>query len=117
MEISVSRTLGRLTLGAFSFLVSLVVVLGLTASAHAAGGAGYVYLSQTSYVAHEDQGELAITIDRTNDSQGEQIRYGVRDVNAVAGVDLDTVPNTYIDMQPGQSSFTFDVKIYDLAIN
>jgi hypothetical protein len=117
MTSSLHRPRGRLTLAAFSFLISLVVVLGLTASAHAAGGAGYVYLSQTSYVAHEDQGELAITIDRTDDSQGEQIRYGVRHLDAVPGVDLDTVPNNYTYMQPGQSSFTFDVKILDRGIN
>jgi endoglucanase len=117
MEPSFSRAGGRLTLATFGVLISLVVVLGLTTSAHAAGEPGYVYLSQTSYVAHEDQGELAITIDRTDDSQGEQIRYGVRHLDAVPGVDLDTVPNNYTEMQPGQSSFTFDVKILDRGVN
>jgi endoglucanase len=117
MTCSSLQTRRRRWPSALPLLVALLV-LGLTAtSARAAGAPGHVYLSQTSYVAHEAQGELAITIDRTNDSVGEQIRYGVRHLDAVPGVDLDTVPNSYTYMQPGQSSFTFDVKIIDRGID
>ena len=98
----------------------MVGLLGLlcltTGSARAASAPGYVYLSQTRYVAHENQGELAITINRTDDSVGEQIRYGVRHLDAINGVDMVTVPNSFVDMQPGQSSYTFDVKIIDRGI-
>jgi endoglucanase len=106
---------GRFVLAA---LPLVIVLLALTAgSAHAAGRRGYVYFSQTSYVAHEDQGYLPITIDRTNDSVAEQIRYGVRHLDAEPGIDLDTVKNTYVDMAPGQSSYTFNVKIIDRGMN
>ncbi len=103
---------------ALALLAGLLGVLWLTAApARAASAPGEVYLSQTQYVAHENQGELAITIERTNDSEGEQIRYGVRHMDAIPGVDLDTVGNTFVYMQPGQSSYTFDVKIIDRGIN
>jgi endoglucanase len=101
------------------------LALGVMLTALGAGGAdtaraagrGCVFLNQTSYVAHESQGELQITIDRTDTSAEEQIRYGVRHLDAQRGLDLRTVPNTYADMQPGQASVTFDVRIIDRGMN
>lgn len=107
---------GRLGIAAVLTALLLLLELGVGA-AHADPGRNCVYLSQTSYVAHEDQGELQITIDRSDDSEQEQIRYGVRHLDAQSGLDLDTVPNTYAVMQPGQSSVTFDVKIIDRGMN
>jgi endoglucanase len=76
-----------------------------------------VFLNRTAYVAHESQGELPITIERTNTSTEEQIRYGVRHLDAQRGLDLATIPNTYVVMQPGQASVTFDVHIVDRGMN
>jgi endoglucanase len=91
--------------------------VGVGAGTARAAGPGCVFLSQTFYTAHEDQGELQITIDRTNPTGQEQIRYGVRHLDSQPGLDLDTVPNTYLVMQPGQASATFDVRIIDRGMN
>jgi endoglucanase len=96
----------------------LVGLFGLmSASAHAAAAPGRVYFTHTAYSAHEDQGELPITIARTDDSVGEDVRYGVRHLDAEGGLDLDTVGNTLVHFYPGESTYTFDVKIVDRGMN
>ncbi len=114
MPRSITHARGRLVAAALTAMFTLATLLLLGAGdAHADPGSDCVYLSQTSYVAHEAQGELQVTIERGDNSGQEQIRYGVRHLDAQAGLDLETVPNTYVVMQPGQSSVTFDVKIID----
>ena len=90
---------------------------GTSAVAHAQTTPGDVYFTQTSYTAHESQGELSITIARSNDSSAEQVRYGVRHLDAQPGLDLDPIGNTLVQFQPGQTSSTFTVKIIDRGMN
>ena len=79
-------------------------------------GAGFVYFTQTAYIAHEDE-NLQITIARTDDSVGEDVRYGVRHLDAESGLDLQDVGNTLVHFYPGQSSYTFTVHIIDRGMN
>ncbi len=51
-------------------LIAVLVALAAGSSTARAAGPGCVFLSQTSYIAHEAQGELQITIARTNASVG-----------------------------------------------
>jgi endoglucanase len=98
-------------------LAATLALLGATSAvAHAQAAPGDVYFTQTSYTAHEGQ-ELAITIARTNDSVGEDVRYGVRHIDAQPGLDLDTIDNTLAHFEPGQSIYTFNVRIIDRGIN
>lgn len=86
------------------------------ATPHDAGGT--VSLDQSAYTAHENQGYLQITIHRTGDlNQVENVGYGVKQQDGQDGVDFDAVPNTYIHMLPGQSTYTFQVKIIDQGMN
>ncbi|MGH2872611.1 MAG: glycoside hydrolase family 6 protein [Solirubrobacteraceae bacterium] len=79
--------------------------------------AGTVSLDAGAYTAHEDQGTLTITIVRTGDlSVAEQIGYGVKQQDARDGIDFTAIPNTYITMQPGQSTYSFQVRIIDEGI-
>ena len=89
------------------------------AVAQAAGAAtGTVSLDQPAYTAHEDQGYLAITIERTGDLNGtEQVGYGVKQQDAQEGIDFDAIPNRYITFAPGQSTYTFNVRIIDQGMN
>ena len=68
------------------------------------------------YVAHEDE-NLQITIARTDDTVGEDVRYGVRHLDAESGLDLQDVGNTLVHFYPGQSSYTFTVHIIDRGMN
>ena len=78
----------RLWLRAALTLIPSLTALGAGGAAAArAAGRSCVSLSQTSYVAHEDQGDLQITIERTNTSDQEQIRYGVRHLDSEPGLD------------------------------
>jgi endoglucanase len=84
----------------------------------AASTPGTVSLDQPSYTAHEAQGYLSITIERTGDlSAQEHVGYGVKRQDAQPGIDFDTIPNTYVTFQPGQSSYTFSVRIIDQGLN
>jgi endoglucanase len=84
----------------------------------AAGGSGTVSFDQPSYTAREDQGYLTITIVRTGDlSSAQHVGYGVKRQDAQPGIDFDSVPNTYATFAPGQSSYSFSVKIIDQGIN
>ena len=87
------------------------------AAAQAQGAPGRVFFTQTSYAAHENQGTLSITIARTDSSVGEDVRYGVRHVDAEPGLDFATVDNTLAHFEPGQSTYTFKVKIIDRGMN
>jgi endoglucanase len=99
--------------------VALLVLglLGLTATSAHAAAPGHVYFTQTSYTAHENMGALPITIARTDTSVGEDVRYGVRHLDAEGGLDLQTIGNTLVHFYPGQSTYTFYVKIVDRGMN
>jgi endoglucanase len=102
----------------FTVFAAALSLLGVTSAvANAKTAPGDVYFTQTSYVAHENQGELAITIARTDDSSAEQVRFGVRHVDAEPGLDFDTVNNTLAQFEPGQSTYIFYVKIIDRGMN
>jgi hypothetical protein len=117
---------------AFAFVLAVLAVLcAVTVGcAHAAAPAaenfavpaahdaapGYVYFTQTAYVAHEDE-NLQITIARTDDTVGEDVRYGVRHLDAEGGLDLQTIGNTLVHFYPGQSTYTFTLHIIDRGMN
>jgi endoglucanase len=86
--------------------------------AGAANVLGNVELDQPSYTAHENQGYLTITIVRTGLLSGtEQVGYGVKQQDAQNGIDFTAIPNTYITLQPGQSTYSFNVPIIDEGMN
>lgn len=79
---------------------------------------GTVSLDQPAYTAHESQGELTITIQRTGDlSQAEHVGYGVKQQDAQDGIDFRAVPSTYITIAPGQANYSFQVPIIDQGMN
>jgi endoglucanase len=103
-------------------LIALVVTLSvLLAAGPGAAGAkrypGTISFDQPAYVAHENQGQLQITIVRSNPQGTENVGFGVHRQDAVPGLDFDTVPNTYIHMADGQRIYTFTVHIYDNGMN
>ena len=97
--------------------LGLLLALLLPASASAERFPGTVSLDQGAYVAHENQGELQITIVRSNPQGEENVGYGVHRQDAVPGQDFDVVENHYIHMAPGQQTYTFSVRIYDNGMN
>ncbi len=100
--------------------VAAALVLPATSAADAgiARAPGRVELNQPAYTAHEAQGYLTITIERTGDlSQAEHVGYGVKQQDGRNGIDFDAIGNTYITMAPGQSSYSFNVRIIDQGIN
>jgi endoglucanase len=79
---------------------------------------GTVTLDQPAYTAHEAQGYLPITIERTGDlNVAEHVGYGVKQQDAQNGIDFDAIDNRYITLAPGQSSYTFNVRIIDQGMN
>ena len=79
---------------------------------------GTVSLDQAAYTAHEGQGFLTITIERSGDLSGEEhVGYGVKQQDGRNQVDFDAIGNTYITFQPGQKSYSFNVTIIDQGIN
>src|SRR5262249_9217575 len=79
---------------------------------HDGAGPGTVQLDQPAYTAHENQGYLTVTIQRTGDLSGEEhVGYGVKRQDAQPGIDFDVVNNHYITFAPGQSTYTFNVRI------
>jgi endoglucanase len=115
MTCSHSLPRGRILLAACLIVVG---ILGLSATAaRAQGGPGYVYFTQPAYTAQENMGELPITIARTDTSVGEDVRYGVRHLDAENGLDLQTVGNTLVHFYPGQATYTFNVKILDRGLD
>jgi endoglucanase len=117
--VAVSRRSICLTLAVCAGLLVLCGAGGRTAVAHAADVApGTVSLDQPAYSANESQGELPITIQRTGDLSGEEhVGYGVKRQDAQAGIDFNTISNTYVTFAPGQSTLTFNVQIIDRGIN
>jgi endoglucanase len=100
------------------FLAGFALSLLLPAASRAAVGhdpsPGTVSLDQPAYTAHENQGYLTITIQRTGDLSGqEHVGYGVKRQDAQPGIDFDTIGNRYITFQPGQSTYSFNVRIID----
>jgi endoglucanase len=92
-------------------------LLALPAASVATDAPGTVSLDQTAYTAHENMGQLTITITRTDPSGTEYVRYGVKQQDAQSGLDFDAVPNSVATFQPGQTSFSFNVTIHDLGMN
>src|SRR5581483_11855713 len=97
--------------------ISTLGMLAAPAASLAADVPGTVQLSQSAYVAHESTGYLDITITRTDPVGTEYVRYGVKQQDAQSGLDFDAIPNSVAAFQPGQTSFTFHVKILDLGMN
>jgi endoglucanase len=115
LRFSRSRFAGRRLV---TLLAATLTLLGASSTAaHARTAPGSVYFTQTSYIAHENQGELPITIARSDASVAEDVRYGVRHADAQPGLDLETVGNTLAHFEPGQSTYTFNVKIIDRGMS
>ena len=99
-------------------IVLLASMLMLAVTGRAAADVGTVSLDQSAYTAHENQGNLTITILRTGDLSGaEHVGYGVKQQDAQDGIDFDAIPNTYITMDPGVASYSFQVPIIDRGMN
>jgi len=101
---------------ALVFVTALVGIL-VPAASVAADASGTVQLSDPSYVAQEHMGYLMITITRTDSTGTEYVRYGVKQQDAVSGLDFWAVPNALATFQPGQTTFTFKVQIIDRGMS
>jgi endoglucanase len=100
------------------WLALLIPPASRAAVPHDGAGPGQVQLDQPAYTAHENQGYLTITIQRTGDLSGEEhVGYGVKRQDAQPGIDFDVVDNHYITFAPGQSTYTFNVRIIDQGMN
>jgi endoglucanase len=99
--------------------LALVIPAAAQASVpHDGSSPGSVQLDQPDYTAHENQGYLTITIQRTGDLSGEEhVGYGVKRQDAQPGIDFDTIGNKSIVLAPGQSTYTFNVRIIDQGMN
>jgi hypothetical protein len=114
------RRLARIVVPLVCAAASLALpASGQASLTHAAGSSrGTVELDQAAYTAHEDQGTLTITIERSGElNQAEHVGYGVKQRTARNGRDNDAVGNHYITMAPGQASYSFQVQIIDQGLN
>src|SRR5262249_15302374 len=101
-----------------SAVFALAVPARSSAATDNAGHSGTVELDHPAYTAHEYQGYLTITIVRTGDlSVAEHVGYGVKQQDGRNGIDFAVVNNTYITMQPGQSTYSFQVRIIDQGVS
>jgi len=101
-RLSATKTLRR------SFLLALLALAPIPACAAAAT----VRFSASSYTARRGAGDLTVTVVRSDGQGTAQVRYGVFDVNALAGIDYRPVGGR-IDFADGQASATFTVPILD----
>jgi endoglucanase len=100
------------------WLALLIPTAAQAAVPHDGAGPDEVQLDQPAYTAHENQGYLTITIQRTGDLSGEEhVGYGVKRQDAQPGIDFDVVNNHYITFAPGQNTYTFNVRIIDQGMN
>ena len=100
------------------WLALVIPTAAQAATPHDGSSPGTVELDQPAYTAHENQGYLTITIERTGDLSGEEhVGYGVKRQDAQPGIDFDTIANHYITLAPGQSTYTFNVRIIDQGMN
>ncbi len=100
------------------WLALVIPAAAQAATPHDGASPGTVQLDQSAYTAHENQGNLTITIQRTGDLSGEEhVGYGVKRQDAQPGIDFDTINNHYITLAPGQSTYTFNVRIIDQGMN
>jgi len=99
--------------------ISLLCLIGsLLAMAATAGAASAdVQLTASAYWAHENQGTVTVTISRSDPRGDEYVRYGVRRMDALPGVDFVAVPNTVAHFADGQSTFSFTVQLLDRHIH
>jgi endoglucanase len=101
-------------------IAALCALCGLLAApgARAEEKTGVVALDQAAYTVSEHAGYAHIIIRRTHPAAEGWVRYGVRRTSDSApGVDFDTVPNTDVHFARGQSTYSFNVKIYDTGMN
>jgi endoglucanase len=115
MRTTVRIPLRTLLLALLGALIGLALLPG--AGAHASQLLGTVQLDAPAYTVSEHAGNLKVTIVRTNPSGDEWVGYGVRRNNAVPGVDFDPIPNTRVHLAPGQTSYSFNVHVYDQHMN
>jgi endoglucanase len=100
------------------WLALIIPTSAQAAVPHDGASPGQVQLDQPAYTAHENQGYLTITIQRTGDLSGEEhVGYGVKRQDAQPGIDFDVVNNHYITFAPGQNTYTFNVRIIDQGMN
>ncbi|MGZ4297944.1 MAG: glycoside hydrolase family 6 protein [Solirubrobacteraceae bacterium] len=100
------------------WLALVVPTAAQAATPHDGGSPGAVQLDQPAYIAHENQGYLTITIQRSGDLSGEEhVGYGVKRQDAQPGIDFDTIANHYVTFAPGQDTYTFNVRIIDQGMN
>ena len=84
------------------WLALVIPAAAQAAVAHDGASPGEVSLDQPAYTAHENQGYLTITIQRTGDLSGaEHVGYGVKRQDAQPGIDFDTIANHYVVFAPG----------------
>ena len=108
------RLLTTLRLAMLAFALA---ILAPVATAQADVGSTFS-LDAPSYVAHENQGHLDITINRTGNTLiPAVVRYGVKQQTATDGQDFVAIPNSDATFLPGQTSFTFQVQIIDRGQN
>ncbi len=99
-------------------LACAIPAIDTGAVARAAKSPGKVSLDQPAYTAHENQGYLTITIERSGDLRDEEhVGYGVKQQDGQDGIDFEAIPSTYITLAPGQSSYSFNVRIIDQGMN
>jgi endoglucanase len=107
-------TQSKLMLCLAGFALTLVLPAASQAAVGHDASPGTVSLDQPAYTAHENQGYLTITIQRTGDLTGqEHVGYGVKRQDAQPGIDFDAIANRYITFEPGQSTYSFNVRIID----
>lgn len=108
------RLLTTLRLAMLAFALA---ILAPVATAQADVGSTFS-LDAPSDVAHENQGHLDITINRTGNTLiPAVVRYGVKQQTATDGQDFVAIPNSDATFLPGQTSFTFQVQIIDRGQN
>ncbi len=115
MRTTVHIPFRRLLLALLGAMVGLALLSG--ASARAIQVLGTVQLDAPAYTVSEHAGYLKVTITRTNPVGDEWVGYGVRRNDAVPGLDFDPISNTRVHLAPGQTSYSFDVHVYDQHMN
>ncbi len=90
--------------------VTFAAALSLEAAGSAQADVAY---DAPAYTAHESQGYLTLTIHRADASGVEHVGFGVRKADGLPGINYDLVPKTYVVMAPGQSTYSFQMRIYD----
>ncbi len=115
MRTTVRIPLRTLLLALLGAMVAFALVSA--AGARASQLLGTVQLDAPAYTVSEHAGDLKVTITRTSPVGDEWVGYGVRRNDAVPGLDFDPISNTRVHLAPGQTSYSFDVHVYDQHMN